>query len=83
MSNVPMYLPMSYSKTRNDIELKILEFSNTIFENPKIGIFCGLMINCIYVYCWYKKYSLISTCILFYLLYLIFNIIIYQFKKKK
>ena len=78
-----MYLPMSYSKKRNDIELKILEFSNTIFENPKNGIFCSLMINCIYIYCWCNKYSLISTCILFYLLYLIFNIIIYQLKKKK
>ena len=78
-----MYLPMSYSKKRNEIEMKIINFSNTIFENPKIGIICSIIINCFYIYCCYNKYSLISTFILFYILYLIFHIIIYQFKKNK
>ena len=83
MTDLPMYLPISYSKKRNLIETIILDFSKKIFANTKIGIIYAIIFNCIYIYSCYYKYSLISIFILFYLFYLVYNIIIYQFSKNK
>ena len=83
MSNVPMFLPSAYSTKRGELETKIINFSNKIFENIIFGIFFDILINLIYIYCWYNKKTLIETFIFFYLLFLILHIIIYKFKGNK
>ena len=83
MSEIPMHPSIAFSSKRGNIDSKIIGFSKTIFENKKIGICFSILINAIYLYFCYYKSPIISIFISFYLLFLVSNIIIYQFKGDK
>ena len=65
------------------LETSILDFSNNIFYNKRLGIMISILINCIYIYLCYHKTPIISIVIFLYFLYLFSHIILYQLKGSK
>ena len=68
---------------KGELEATILDFSNYIFFNKKLGIILSIIINSLYIYLCYHKTPIISFFIFLYFLYLVSNIIVYQFKGTK
>ena len=65
------------------LETSILDFSNNIFYNKRLGIILSIIINSIYIYLCYHKTPIISIFIFLYFLYLFYHIIVYQLKGTK
>ena len=83
MTENQMHFQTEYNTKQLTLEEKILNFSNKIFFNKIYGFCFVTVFNSIYLYFCYYKISIISIFIFFYLLFLIFHIILYQFKGNK
>ena len=80
MLEKPKYDQTELITNKGELEETILDFSNYIFYNKKLGIILSIIINSIYIYLCYHKIPIISFFIFLFFLYLLSNIIIYQFK---
>ena len=83
MSEKSAYFQTELIIKKDGLETTILDISNNIFYNKKLGIIISIIINFIYIYLCYHKTPIISIFIFLYFLYLFFHVIVYQFKGTK
>ena len=71
-SNVP---PIAKSDRANYLDIKVLEISSELFENPLFGFGITAITNILYIYVWYKKKTVFSILTFLLLFYIIVRII--------
>jgi len=75
--------PFNEKEKHGFFEQNILDFSEEIFKNKFFGIALGIILNLIFLYSFFKSKNCLSIVIHIFLVYMVFEIILFKLTKLK